>query len=208
MDILTLKSKVKLRCIRCEKCCKYRGDIRLIPYNACKISKYLGIPIKEFIKQYTDRLENNKLELVLKTIKTEKQCILYDEKIKGCSIHKVKPMQCVMFPLIPENLKRDYFYNSNQCILNDVKEITVNEWVNGNNKIYSRNKKIYLEWIRFIEWAQEKLNILTNINSDELDKLYKILFEDYNLNKWNLKSQMRKNMFKVERFIINKYKNQ
>ena len=41
MDILTLKSKVRLGCTRCEKCCIYRGDIRLNPLNICKISKYL-----------------------------------------------------------------------------------------------------------------------------------------------------------------------
>ena len=138
MDVLTLKSKVKLDCIRCEKCCIYRGDIRISPLNLCQISKFLNITTKEFLEKYTDRLYGNLLEIVLKTVKKEKQCILYNEKIKGCSIHKVKPMQCVMFPLIPENLKRDYFYNSEQCVLEDAKEITVNQWINGNNKIYSK----------------------------------------------------------------------
>lgn len=199
MDILTLKSKVKLGCNRCEKCCIYRGDIRLIPVNACKISKFLKIPIEDFIKKYTDRLEDNKLELVLKTTTELKQCILYDGKIKGCRIHSVKPMQCVMFPLVPENLKRDYFYNSEQCVLEDVKEITVNEWINGNNKIYSKNKKIYIEWIQFIEWIQPKLE---NIPDEVIEEFYKILFEDYDLNKINLKGQMRKNMHKVEKLIM------
>ena len=199
MDILTLKSKVKLGCNRCEKCCIYRGDIRLIPVNACKISKLLKIPIEDFIKKYTDRLEDNKLELVLKTTTELKQCILYDGKIKGCRIHSVKPMQCVMFPLVPENLKRDYFYNSEQCVLEDVKEITVNEWINGNNKIYSKNKKIYIEWIQFIEWIQPKLE---NIPDEVIEEFYKILFEDYDLNKINLKGQMRKNMHKVEKLIM------
>ena len=199
MDILTLKSKERLGCNRCEKCCIYRGDIRLIPINACRISKYLKLPIKEFIEKYTDRLEDSKLELVLKTTTELKQCILYDNKIKGCSIHPVKPMQCVMFPLVPENLKRDYFYNSKQCVLEDAKEITINEWVNGNNNIYSKNKKIYMEWIQFIEWIQPKLY---NVSNEKIEEFYKILFEEYDLNKINLKSQMRRNMYKVENMII------
>lgn len=199
MDILTLKSKDKLGCNRCEKCCIYRGDIRIIPINACKISNFLKIPIKEFLQKYTDRLPDNKLELVLKTTGDLKECILYDKKIKGCSIHKVKPMQCVMFPLVPENLKRDYFYNSNQCYLKDTKEITVNEWVNGNNKIYSKNKKIYIKWIKFIEWIQPQLD---NVSNDQLEEFYRILFEEYDLKKWNLKAQMIKNMNKVEKKII------
>ena len=199
MDILTLKSKVKLGCNRCEKCCIYRGDIRLIPVNACKISKFLKISIKEFLEKYTERLENNQLELVLKTTTKLKQCILYDENIKGCLIHSVKPMQCVMFPLVPENLKRDYFINSNQCVLDDIKEITVNEWLNGNKKIYSKNKKIYMEWIQFIEWIQPQLKGLSN---EVIEEFYTILFENYNLNKLNLNSQMKRNMYIVEKRII------
>ena len=198
MDILTLKSKVKLGCNMCDKCCIYRGDIRLLPINVCRISEYLNISIKEFLEKYTDRLEDNKLELVLKTTGNLRECILYDKKIKGCGIHKVKPMQCVMFPLIPENLKRDYFYDSGQCRLENAEEITVDKWVNGNNKIYSKNKKICIEWISFIEWAQMRI---TEFSENEIDDLYKILFENYNLKKWNLVSQMRKNMYQVEKII-------
>ena len=203
MDILTLKSKIKLGCNLCDKCCIYRGDIRVLPINVCRISKYLNITINEFLEKYTDKLENNKLELVLKTTGDLKQCILYDEIGKKCSIHQVKPMQCVMFPLVPENLKRDYFYDSGQCVFKDADEITVNEWVNGNNKIYSRNKDICIEWIHFIEWAQLKLK---DFSDEEIEKLYKILFENYNLKKWNFANQMRKNMWKAERIIIEKNK--
>ena len=103
-----------------------------------------------------------------------------------------------MFPLVPENLKRDYFVDSGQCRLEDAKEITVNEWVNGNNKIYSKNKKICMEWIQFIEWAQMKIN---NFSEKESDILYKILFENYNPKNWNLIWQMKRNMWKAEKMI-------
>ena len=203
MDILTLKSKVKLGCNLCDKCCIYRGDIRLLPVNVWRISKYLKISVEEFLEKYTDRPEGSKLELVLKTTGDLKQCILYDESGKKCGIHTVKPLQCVMFPLVPENLKRDYFVDSGQCILEDAKEITVNEWVNGNNKIYSKNKKICMEWIQFIEWSQMKIN---EFSDSEIDELYKILFENYNFKKWNLTNQMRRNMWKVEKIIKEKTK--
>lgn len=199
MDILTLKSKEKLGCNMCDKCCIYRGDIRLIPINVCRISRFLGISIQEFLEKYTDRLENNKLELVLKTKGELKQCILYDEKGKKCGIHNVKPMQCVMFPLVPENIKRDYFYNSEQCVLEDAKPITVNKWLNGNNKIYSKNKKICMEWIEFIEIIQPKLN---NISDKEIEEFYRILFENYDLKKFNLKTQMRRNMNIVKKNVF------
>ena len=203
MDILTLKSKVKLGCNLCDKCCIYRGDIRLLPINVWKISDFLKISVEEFLENYTDRPEGNKLELVLKTTGKLKQCILYDEDGKKCGIHQVKPLQCVMFPLVPENLKRDYFYDSGECKLENTKEITVNEWVNGNNKIYSKNKNICIEWIQFIEWAQIKIE---NFSIQEIDELYKILFENYKSKCWNLKRQMRKNMWKAEKIIKEKYK--
>lgn len=204
MEILTLKSKIKLGCNLCDRCCVYRGDIRLLPINVWRISKYLKISVKEFLEKYTDRPENNKLELVLKTTGDLKQCILYDESGKKCGIHPVKPLQCVMFPLVPENLKRDYFYDSGECRLEDAKEITVNEWVNGNNKIYSKNKKICMEWIMFIEWAQMKIN---EFSDKEIDELYKILFEKYNPKKWNVIRQMKKNMWEVEKIIKQKRNN-
>jgi Fe-S-cluster containining protein len=199
MDILTLKSKEKLGCNMCDKCCIYRGDIKLIPVNVCRISKFLNISINEFLDKYTDSYGLSKLELVLKTTGDLKECILYNKEITGCGIHPVKPMQCVIFPLVPENLKRDYFVNSNQCVLEDAREITVNEWLNGNNNIYKKNKNICIEWIKFIEWAEEKTS---KMNDDEIRKIRKILFENYNLKNPFYKLQMKRNLHKAEKLII------
>lgn len=176
MDILTLKSKVKLGCNMCDKCCIYRGDIKLTPINVCNISKFLGISNEEFIEKYTDRLEGRPLELVLKTRGDKRECILYDKNIPGCKIHKVKPMQCTMFPLVPENLKRDYFVDSEECKLEDTEEITVNKWLNGNNNNYKKNKKIVLEWIDFLEQVQPQI---IKYDKTQIDELYRILFYDY-----------------------------
>lgn len=200
MDILTLKSKVKLGCNMCDKCCVYRGDIKLTPINVCNISKYLGISNDEFIERYTDRMEGRPLELVLKTVGDKKECILYDNNIHGCGIHKVKPMQCTMFPLVPENLKRDYFYDSEQCKIEDAKEITVNKWLNGNHNNYKRNKQICIDWIDFLEEIQP---ILKNTEKEKIDEFYKIIFENYNLKKMNLRKQMRDNMRKIIKNLKN-----
>ena len=54
MDILTLKSKVKLGCNLCDKCCIYRGDIRLLPINVWRISKYLNISVNDLVSMTTD----------------------------------------------------------------------------------------------------------------------------------------------------------
>ncbi len=199
MDILTLKSKVKLGCNMCDKCCIYRGDIKLTPINVCNISKYLNISNEEFIDKYTYRIEERPLELFLKTTGEKRECILYDKKIHGCGIHKVKPMQCTMFPLVPENLKRDYFYDSEQCKLENAKEITVNDWLNGNNNNYKKNKEICLKWIEFLEEIQPRI---FNFDKDKIDKYYTIMFDDYNLKNSNYKKQMIKKMEIIRKNLV------
>ena len=68
MDILTMKSKEKLGCDLCDRCCIYRGDIKLTPVNVCRISKYLKITIREFLDKYTERIETNRVEVLIKGI--------------------------------------------------------------------------------------------------------------------------------------------
>lgn len=201
MDILTLKSKVKLGCNMCDKCCIYRGDIKVTPINVCNISRFLGVSNREFIEKYTNRFENRPLELFLKTNGEKRECVLYNNEIHGCGIHKVKPMQCTMFPLVPENLRRDYFYDSEQCKLEDAKQITVNEWLNGNNNNYKKNKKICLEWIAFLEEVQDDL---IKMDSNDIEKYNEILFENYGDNKFCWKRQMRKNIKQVKEDIKKK----
>ena len=201
MEVLDLKSKVKLGCNMCDKCCIYRGDIRLTPVNVYEISKYLNIDIKSFINKYTDRLKNQEPELVLKTVGDKKLCILYDNQNKKCGIHKVKPMQCIMFPLVPVDLNNDKFYNSGECILKDAKPISVNKWINGNNQIYNRNKQICMEWIHFIEWIQFMWRYVKDV-----DEIYEILFENYEKFEINIRYKVRKNMKKVVKIVMENMK--
>lgn len=129
-NLLTLKSKVELGCDMCDTCCKYRGDIRLTVKNILDISRYLGITTNEFIEKYTHDIDGFKPEKALNSKGEFRECILYDSKSKKCSVNSVKPLQCVVFPLFPEDVKNDYFYVTEQCKCKNKKEITVNEWLN------------------------------------------------------------------------------
>lgn len=196
-EILNLKSKTNLQCKMCDRCCKYRGDIRLTPINILEISKFLKIEIEEFLEKYTHEIEGEEPEIALKSIGKEESCILNDTKTYKCKIQKVKPMQCVVFPLIPIDVKNDLFINSNSCILEEDKKTTVNKWLNGNNKIYKRNKDIYLIWIKLIEELQPKWKQLTK---KEQETIKQLLFKEYNPNK-NYKKQIIKNIQKVKEII-------
>ena len=129
-DLLTLKSQVELGCDNCDTCCKYRGDIRLTIKNIYDISRYIGITPASFIEKYTHEIEGQEPEKALKSKGEFKECILYDTKRKLCSINSVKPLQCVVFPLFPEDIKNDYFYVTDNCKCKNKKVTTVNEWLN------------------------------------------------------------------------------
>lgn len=200
MDILTIKDKDYLGCDNCDKCCINRGDIKLTPINVIQISKHLSITIEEFLKKYTYELKDEEPEIAIKAVGERKDCIFYDRREKHCSIHKVEPMQCVMYPLVPENLKRDYFYNKGTCVCKDKQLIKIEKWLNGNHGIYKKYKNIYIEWIKLMEFIQENWKKLPVKTRKEIKK---ILFTEYNLQKINIKKQVRNNMEKVREIYIN-----
>ena len=200
MEILTINSKVKLGCNICDKCCINRGDIKLTPINVIQISKYMNIPIKEFLEKYTSKLQNEQPEIVLKPLGEKNRCILNDEKTNMCTIHKVKPMQCVTFPLVPIDLEDNIFFNQDTCVCDEKKDIRVIDWLNGKNGIYLKYKKIYMEWIALVEDIQKKWD---NLNKEQHERIYETLFCNYNDNIINIKHSVRKNFRIVKKIIKN-----
>ena len=71
-EILGLNSKVNLNCTLCEKCCEYRGDIKITPINVLQISKFLKISIDEFLEKYTEEVKGEEPEIVIKGIGEKK----------------------------------------------------------------------------------------------------------------------------------------
>ena len=123
MDILTLNSKVNIACKICDKCCEYRGDIKITSINVCMISKFLGISTSEFINNYTHDVEGEFPEIAINGIGEKRICVFNDRSTNKCTIHKVRPMQCAMFPLVPENLNQDFFINSGDCVYDNQKKM-------------------------------------------------------------------------------------
>ena len=198
-EVLTLKSKVNLKCEICDKCCKYRGDIRLTPINVIEISKFLKISINEFLEKYTYELPNEEPEIAIKAEGEESVCILNNIENNKCKIQKVKPIQCVMFPLMPIDVGRDLFINIGQCKVKPNKNITIDKWLNGNNKIYKRNKEIYLKWIELIEELQPKWK---KFSIEKRNKIKEYLFKNYEM-KGNYKKQILNNIKTVREMIYN-----
>lgn len=113
-------------------------------------------------------------------------------------------MQCVIFPLVPENLKKDYFYNQGTCNFDEAPVITVKKWLNGNNGIYKKYKNTYINWISLIEEIQEKEPILSN---SEKENIKFLLFENYDLKKKNIKKQVNNNIKEINKILQKKGSN-
>lgn len=189
-ELLGLKSKAFLNCSICDKCCEYRGDIKITPINVLEISKYLKISIDEFLEKYTEPAPNEDPEIVIKGIGEKRYCIFNDRTTFKCKIHEVEPMQCLVFPLVPWDLNKDLFINSNSCVLKNDKKIKVDKWLNDNNKIYKRNKLIYQKWIELMEEIQPFWKIL---KEEDRIKIKNLLYRNYDLNK-NFKKQVLSNI--------------
>ena len=196
--VLNLNSKANLNCSICDRCCKYRGDIRLTPINVLEISKYLKISPKNFLEKYTIELEDEPPEIVIKAVGEDKRCIFNNSKNYKCMVHKFRPMQCVVFPLYPVDIKNDLFINTNSCIMKSNKKTKINKWLNSDN-IYNKNKNIYLKWIELIEEIQPIWNSVSTNNKMEIREL---LFMEYDLNK-NFEEQIIYNFKKVRDIIYN-----
>lgn len=197
-EILNLKSKVNLNCTLCEKCCEYRGDIKITPINVLNISKFLKISIDEFLEKYTEPVKGEEPEIVIKGVGDKKCCIFNNREDYKCQIHKVKPMQCVIFPLVPIDLKRNLFVNTNGCVLKNDKKTTVDKWINGNNKIYSKNKLVYIKWIELMEEMQPWWKAIKKENREEIER---ILYRDYDLKK-NYEKQVLDNIARARKIFI------
>ena len=81
-------------CKRCNHCCSF-GSGFLVGDDKKKIAKHLGLTEKKLEEKYLEEVEKFNTKLFRpKTIKKPYgKCVFLDDK-KGCTIHKVKPLQC------------------------------------------------------------------------------------------------------------------
>lgn len=100
-------------------------------------------------------------------------------------------MQCVTFPLIPIDLENDIFYEQDSCTCKEKKEMRVLDWLNGKDGIYLKYKKIYIEWINFVEEMQSKWKF---IDKRVQNKIVNMVFYNYDDNIKDIKKSVRKNM--------------
>ena len=195
---VSLKSKAKLGCDICDRCCVNRGDIKLTPVNILEISRYMQLSLHEFIEIYTEKLEDQPMELVIKARGNHKRCIMNDSITSRCTIHKVRPMQCLTFPLVPVDLEKDLFYVQDSCDCLGQKDTKVLDWLEGKKGPYVKYKKIYMEWINFIEGIQK---VWDRIPANKQEEIFNTVYYNYRADDDDLEKCVKNNIKKAKKIV-------
>ena len=155
-----LDDTFKFHCDQCGKCCTHREDIILSPMDIYKMAKELKMTPVEFYHEYCvfNIGEHTRMPIVrLASEGKDTHCILL--KNHRCSVHKVKPAVCAMFPLGRYMCFEKDDYNAESIDTSKVKYLlqppecgdesethTVREWLSGFD--------IKLEDEAFVQWQK------------------------------------------------------
>ena len=155
-----LDDTFKFHCDQCGKCCTHREDIILSPMDIFKMAKELKMTPVEFYHEYCvfNIGEHTRMPIVrLASEGKDTHCVLL--KNHRCSVHKVKPAVCAMFPLGRYMSFEKEDYNAESIDASKVKYLlqppecgdesethTVREWLSGFD--------IKLEDEAFVQWQK------------------------------------------------------
>lgn len=191
-----LDDTFKFHCRRCGMCCLNREDILLSPMDIYKMAKELKLTPTQFFAQYcqTHIGDNSRMPIIsLQPVGDEMRCPLL--KNHKCSVHKVKPSVCALYPLGRYiSLSKDE-YSAEGVANSEVKYLiqpiecgdnsqthTVREWL--------ADFDIKLEDEAFIRWHQTIAKIGDKIH--ELEK------------KWDMMTMMEV-WFMIRVFLYERY---
>ena len=155
-----LDDTFKFHCDQCGKCCTHREDIILSPMDIFKMAKELKMTPVEFYHEYCvfNIGKHTRMPIVrLASEGKDTHCVLL--KNHRCSVHKVKPAVCAMFPLGRYMSFEKEDYNAESIDTSKVKYLlqppecgdeseahTVREWLSGFD--------IKLEDEAFVQWQK------------------------------------------------------
>ena len=155
-----LDDTFKFHCDQCGKCCTHREDIILSPMDIFKMAKEMKMTPVEFYHEYCvfNIGEHTRMPIVrLASEGKDTHCVLL--KNHRCSVHKVKPAVCAMFPLGRYMSFEKDDYNAESIDTSKVKYLlqppecgdksethTVREWLSGFD--------IKLEDEAFVQWQK------------------------------------------------------
>ncbi len=172
-------------CNGCYTCCHKVDDlVEISPFDAYEIVSFLGVSIDDLIGNKLILRENNKIKLpYLKMVGETERCSFLSEAGR-CGIHGHRPNICRMFPLgrVYENDDFKYFLQVGSCVMPNLKEVKVREWIGVAN--YDENKTCILAWYQFLKALRFRVKFvydageLEEMNCYILDTFYRIQLKE------------------------------
>jgi Fe-S-cluster containining protein len=84
------------RCHCCGHCCRGNGYVKLTRADEVRLAEHLGLALSVFRERYC--IEEWSGAHILQDHAESDACIFLDEATNRCTVHAVKPEQCVGFP--------------------------------------------------------------------------------------------------------------
>lgn len=183
-NIVGMDDIMTFSCDNCGKCCHKTYALTVTPFDIYRISRQLSITPDEWIDLYGDCYiaEESRLPHVLiKQIGESRRCPF----LRGnyCSVHKVKPDVCAIYPLGRGRKIRDnenvsevtYFLPERQCGKNNGNS-TVRDYLRKMGLL--KHEEYFIKWTDIFIKSYEFINELlkNDIAPEELDKYYSRMF--------------------------------
>lgn len=186
----------KFHCTQCGQCCINRHDIKLSPMDVYKMTKQLQMNPSDFFVQYC-RMEigaNSRIPLMmLRPVGRDDRCPLL--KNNKCSVHKVKPAVCGMFPLGRYVIADPEKYAKGEVVMSEVRYLlqppecgddsethTVRDWLGDfdialEDKAFVRWNQVMGEISAMLRDLEKKWDIMTMMDVWFMTRI--ILYENY-----------------------------
>jgi len=81
----------QIDCTQCANCCRV-PEVGITDRDIEKLSRFLGVTTKEFLRDYAQRGEDD--ELILK--RTDEGCVFLNGNL--CTVYEARPRNCANFP--------------------------------------------------------------------------------------------------------------
>lgn len=179
----------KFHCTMCGQCCIHREDIILTPKDLFQIAQELGKTPADIVKEHCDCYigHTSRIPIVrLKPVGYDKHCPLLNGN--KCSVHKVKPVVCAMFPIgrvvsaVGDEMKANditpdkvqYIFTKPGCG-DDAETHTVREWF-GEFGIPMQDE-FFIQWQRMINALSVSVHeVESKLKPDQMNKIWDLMF--------------------------------
>lgn len=189
-------------CMGCSKCCEGMGNsIILDPYDVYNLTLGLDKSFEELLQ--IQAIELNVADgIILPNLSMSQGEKCYFLNSEGrCSIHKIRPSLCRLFPLgrFYENGDYKYFLQIHECAMKNRSKIKVEKWIDI--KESKKNHSFINCWHQIINEAEE---IINSSDDDEFrKKINMILLNVFYLRKYDEMDFYTQFDFRMEEFRRN-----